>query len=149
MCPPPPKGSLQYTLPYLTAKPTKQTQPNAECGRQHPGTYSHHSPTQSPTLFELRNLAQFIRPGDLAAGWAALGFDPINPRWGQNKITNQEGEKALGGRNSVIWIDLIIPPEGLNILGAGVKTLECEQLKSTCFFVNNTKKELEIAPVPL
>eukprot|EP00962_Isochrysis_galbana_P028480 scaffold9001_cov127-Isochrysis_galbana.AAC.4 len=50
--------------------------------------------------FELRNLAQFIRPGDLAAGWAALGFDPINPRWGQNKITNQEGEKALGGRNS-------------------------------------------------
>jgi len=46
--------------------------------------------------FELRNLAQFIRPGDLAAGWAALGFDPINPRWGQNKITNQEGEKALG-----------------------------------------------------
>jgi len=67
--------------------------------------------------FELRNLAQFIRPSDLAAGWAALGFDPINPRWGQNKITNQEGEKALGGRNSVIWIDLI-PPEGLNILGA-------------------------------
>eukprot|EP00962_Isochrysis_galbana_P003889 scaffold1090_cov135-Isochrysis_galbana.AAC.12 len=32
--------------------------------------------------FELRDLAQFIRPGDLAAGWAALGFDPINPRWG-------------------------------------------------------------------
>jgi len=67
--------------------------------------------------FELRGLAQFIRPGDLAAGWAALGFDPINPRWGQNKITNQEGETALGGRNSVIWIDLI-PPDGINILGA-------------------------------
>eukprot|EP00962_Isochrysis_galbana_P058583 scaffold31711_cov157-Isochrysis_galbana.AAC.1 len=63
--------------------------------------------------FELRGLAQFIRPGDLAAGWAALGFDPINPRWGQNKITNQEGETALGGRNSVIWIDLI-PPDGIN-----------------------------------
>eukprot|EP00962_Isochrysis_galbana_P054954 scaffold26604_cov116-Isochrysis_galbana.AAC.5 len=63
------------------------------------------------------DLAQFILPGDLAAGWAALGFDPINPRWGQNKITNQEGETALGGRNSVIWIDLI-PPDGLNILGA-------------------------------
>jgi len=67
--------------------------------------------------FELRDLAQFITPADLAAGWAALGFDPINPRWGQNKITNQDGDTALGGRNSVIWIDLI-PPDGLNILGA-------------------------------
>eukprot|EP00962_Isochrysis_galbana_P038909 scaffold13891_cov125-Isochrysis_galbana.AAC.1 len=31
--------------------------------------------------YELRGLAQFLRPTDLAAGWAALGFDPINPRW--------------------------------------------------------------------
>eukprot|EP00962_Isochrysis_galbana_P004401 scaffold1214_cov136-Isochrysis_galbana.AAC.12 len=37
------------------------------------------------------------------------------------------------------------PPTGLG----GVKTLECEQLKSTGFFVNNTTKELEIVPVPL
>eukprot|EP00962_Isochrysis_galbana_P004807 scaffold1316_cov130-Isochrysis_galbana.AAC.5 len=29
--------------------------------------------------FELRDLAQFITPADLGAGWAALGFDPINP----------------------------------------------------------------------
>jgi hypothetical protein len=27
---------------------------------------------------------------------ASLGFDPINPRWGQNKITNQDGDTALG-----------------------------------------------------
>eukprot|EP00962_Isochrysis_galbana_P001708 scaffold454_cov124-Isochrysis_galbana.AAC.2 len=53
-----------------------------------------------------QDLAQFITPADLAAGWASLGFDPINPRWGQNKITNQDGDTALGGRNSVIWIDL-------------------------------------------
>eukprot|EP00962_Isochrysis_galbana_P027691 scaffold8718_cov159-Isochrysis_galbana.AAC.1 len=36
------------------------------------------------------------------------------------------------------------PPTGLG----GVKTLECEQLKSTGFFVKHTTKELEIAPVP-
>eukprot|EP00962_Isochrysis_galbana_P008768 scaffold2441_cov121-Isochrysis_galbana.AAC.10 len=38
-----------------------------------------------------------------------------------------------------------VPPTGLG----GVKTLECEQLKSTGFFVNNTTKKLEIDPVPL
>eukprot|EP00962_Isochrysis_galbana_P026055 scaffold8053_cov146-Isochrysis_galbana.AAC.2 len=31
--------------------------------------------------FELRGLAQFIRPGDLAAGWAALGFDRLRISW--------------------------------------------------------------------
>eukprot|EP00962_Isochrysis_galbana_P000949 scaffold263_cov120-Isochrysis_galbana.AAC.15 len=31
----------------------------------------------------------------------------------------------------------------------GVKTLECEQLKSTVFFVKHTTKELKIDPVPL
>jgi len=59
--------------------------------------------------YELRGLAQFLKPTDIAAGWAALGFDPINPRWGQNKMTNPDGETALGGRNSVIWIDLTYP----------------------------------------
>eukprot|EP00962_Isochrysis_galbana_P018634 scaffold5373_cov103-Isochrysis_galbana.AAC.5 len=37
------------------------------------------------------------------------------------------------------------PPTGLG----GVKTLECEQLKSTGFFVKHPTNELEIAPVPL
>eukprot|EP00962_Isochrysis_galbana_P031201 scaffold10155_cov117-Isochrysis_galbana.AAC.2 len=37
------------------------------------------------------------------------------------------------------------PPTGLR----GVKTLECEHLKTTGFFVKHTTKELEIAPVPL
>jgi hypothetical protein len=113
MCPPLLRGSLLCTLQYPTAKPTNQTLPYAGW----PPMFWHALPYITVQHFELRNLAQFIRPGDLAAGWAALGFDPINPRWGQNKITNQEGETALGGRNSVIWIDLI-PPDGLNILGA-------------------------------
>eukprot|EP00962_Isochrysis_galbana_P019251 scaffold5608_cov145-Isochrysis_galbana.AAC.4 len=30
---------------------------------------------------------------------ASLGFDPINPRWGQNNITNQDGDTALGRHN--------------------------------------------------
>jgi len=31
--------------------------------------------------YELRHLAQYVKPNDIVAGWAALGFDPINPRY--------------------------------------------------------------------
>jgi len=41
--------------------------------------------------YELRHLAQYIKPNDIAAGWAALGFDPINPRWGKTKLPTSPG----------------------------------------------------------
>jgi hypothetical protein len=43
----------------------------------------------------------------LALGWAAYGFEVLNPRWGQNKVTNEDGETIMSGNNSVAWMTFI------------------------------------------
>jgi hypothetical protein len=58
-------------------------------------------------FYELRELAQNISLEALALGWAAYGFEVLHPRWGQNKIRNEDGETSTSGNNSVAWMTLI------------------------------------------
>lgn len=67
--------------------------------------------------YEIRTLAQFIKPQDVALGWMAHGFETVNARWGANKIKNESGEEGRAGHNSVVWVT-IIPGENHGLFGA-------------------------------